>query len=55
MNMLAMTELQKKMAEQLDLEVGIYLDFTNSTHIYEKTYVNVERFVGVAEKRLKRR
>ena len=55
MNMLAMTELQKKMAEQLDLEVGIYLDFTNSAHIYEKTYANVERFVGVAEKRLKRR
>ena len=53
MNMLAMTELQKKIAEQLGLEIGIYLDFSNSAHIYEKSYDDVERFVKVAERRLK--
>jgi len=54
MNMLAMTELQKRIAEQLGLEVGVYLDFSNSAHIYEKTYADVERFVRVVERRLKR-
>ena len=53
MNMIAMTELQKKIAEQLGLEIGIYLDFSNSAHIYEKSYDDVERFVKVAERRLK--
>jgi len=53
MNMLAMTELQKKIAEQLGLEIGIYLDFSNSAHIYEKSYDDVERFVKVAKRRLK--
>ena len=54
MNMLAMTELQRKIAEKLDLEVGVYLDFSNSAHIYEKTYADVERFTKVVERRLKR-
>jgi len=54
MNMLAMTELQKKIAEQLGLEIGVYLDFTNSAHIYEKTYGDVEQFVKVVERRLSR-
>jgi len=54
MNMLAMTELQKKIAEELDLEVGVYLDFTNSAHIYEKTYADVERFLRVIKRRLNR-
>jgi len=54
MNMLAMTELQRKIAEELSLEVGVYLDFSNSAHIYEKTYGDVERFVKVVERRLSR-
>jgi thymidylate synthase len=51
MNMLALTELQKMMASNLDVKAGAYLDFSNSAHIYEKTYKNVERFVNVLRKR----
>jgi len=51
MNILAMTELQKMMAEQLNVPVGPYLDFSNSAHIYEKSYGNVERFISVLKKR----
>ena len=54
MNMLAVTELQKKISEWLGLEVGVYLDFSNSAHIYEKTYADVERFVKIVERRLNR-
>jgi len=54
MNMLAVTELQKKISEWLGLEVGVYLDFSNSAHIYEKTYTDVERFVRIVERRLNR-
>jgi thymidylate synthase len=51
MNMLALTELQKMISEQLNVEVGPYLDFSNSAHIYEKTYGDVERFIRVVERR----
>jgi len=51
MNMLAMTELQKMMAERLNVDVGAYIDFTNSAHIYEKIYGDVERFINVLKKR----
>jgi thymidylate synthase len=51
MNMLALTELQKMVSEQLNVEVGPYLDFSNSAHIYEKTYGDVERFIRVVERR----
>lgn len=51
MNMLAMTELQKRIAEKLGLEVGVYLDFSNSAHIYEKSYRDVERFLETALRR----
>jgi thymidylate synthase len=51
MNMLALTELQRIISERLDVKVGPYLDFTNSAHIYEKTYGDVERFIRVVEKR----
>ena len=53
MNMLALTELQKAMASRLNVEVGEYLDFSNSAHIYEKSYGDVERFITVLEKRSK--
>ncbi|KYH42821.1 MAG: thymidylate synthase [Candidatus Bathyarchaeota archaeon B63] len=55
MNMLAMTELQRRIAEQLGLEVGAYLDFSNSAHIYERSYGDVERFIRVVQRRLSRR
>ncbi|MEM1586296.1 MAG: thymidylate synthase [Candidatus Bathyarchaeia archaeon] len=51
MNMLAMTELQKRIAEKIGVEVGPYIDFTNSAHIYEKTYADVRHFLSVLEKR----
>jgi len=51
MNILALTELQRMIAERLKVKVGSYLDFTNSAHIYEKTYEDVERFKRVVEKR----
>ncbi len=51
MNMLAMTELQRRIADKLGVEVGAYLDFSNSAHIYEKIYGDVERFISVLEKR----
>lgn len=51
MNMLAMTQLQKEMAEKLKVEVGSYVDFTNSAHIYEKSYQDVKRFIEVLKKR----
>ena len=51
MNMLALTELQKMVSGQLNVEVGPYLDFSNSAHIYEKTYGDVERFIRVVERR----
>jgi len=51
MNMLAMTELQKRISEEVGVEVGSYVDFSNSAHIYEKTYWDVERFINVLERR----
>ena len=51
MNILALTELQKMVSEQLNVEVGPYMDFSNSAHIYEKTYGDVERFIRVVERR----
>jgi thymidylate synthase len=51
MNMLAFTELQRMISERLGVKVGPYLDFTNSAHIYQKTYGDVERFIHVVEKR----
>jgi len=49
--MLAMTELQRDIAQRLGIEVGTYLDFSNSAHIYEKSYGDVEKFIEVLEKR----
>jgi len=51
MNMLAMTELQRRISEEVGVEVGPYVDFSNSAHIYEKTYGDVERFINVLERR----
>lgn len=51
MNMLAMTELQKMVADKLGLKVGAYFDFSNSAHIYDKSYEDVERFLRTACRR----
>jgi len=50
-NMLVMTEIQKMVAEDLGLQVGTYIDFSDSAHIYEKNWPDVTRFIQVAEKR----
>jgi thymidylate synthase len=47
MNMLALTKLQKMMAEKINVQVGGYLDYTNSAHIYEKSYNDVIHFKKV--------
>jgi len=55
MNVLAMTELQKIVAQKLNVEMGAYVDFSNSAHIYQKSYGEVERFISVLQKRTDRR
>jgi thymidylate synthase (methanogen type) len=51
MNMLAMTILQKRIAKELHVPVGAYVDFSNSLHIYEKDWETVERFLKTVERR----
>jgi len=57
-NMYALTELQKRIAERLSekagkrFKVGKYVDFTNSFHIYENDFQDVEkRFMKAKEGR----
>ncbi|MEM3692686.1 MAG: thymidylate synthase [Candidatus Bathyarchaeia archaeon] len=50
-NILAMTELQRRFAGELGYRVGSYIDFSNSAHIYEGSYGDVERFIKTLEKR----
>jgi len=50
-NMLALTELQRSLSRELDCGVGSYLDFSNSAHIYERSYSDVERFLATLRKR----
>ncbi len=51
MNMLALTELMKTVALAVGVEPGPYVDFSNSAHIYEKSYSDVKSFLNVCEKR----
>ncbi|MFX0093270.1 MAG: thymidylate synthase [Candidatus Hodarchaeota archaeon] len=51
MNMLAMTMLQKKIAEKIQLQVGRYIDFSDSLHIYKNDWKEVEHFMKVVERR----
>jgi thymidylate synthase len=51
MNMLAMTELQKHVAEKVGLHVGRYVDYSDSLHIYDRDWEMVERFLTVLDKR----
>jgi len=50
-NAYAMTELQVIMAEEIGVEVGQYIDFSNSLHLYEKDYEEIEKFLGTLERR----
>mgnify|MGYP001155469072 CR=1 FL=1 len=50
-NILALTQLQKHVADELGFKVGAYTDFSNSAHIYEKSYAQVERFLATLKKR----
>jgi thymidylate synthase len=52
-NILALTELQRRIAGELGYEVGAYVDFSNSAHIYEGSYEAMERFIKTLEKRRK--
>ena len=46
MNAFALIMLQKRIAEELGVEVGIYVHRANSFHCYEKDYERLEAFVG---------
>ena len=57
-NIFAFTELQKKIAEQLSkkigfkVEPGLYVDFSNSFHIYENDFQDFqERFIKLIKER----
>ena len=62
-NMFALTELQKRIAQQVsetsgeEIELGAYVDFSNSFHIYEHDFEDVERRLHklVNERRLSER
>ncbi|MEM5879594.1 MAG: thymidylate synthase [Candidatus Aenigmatarchaeota archaeon] len=57
MNMYAMTELQKKISEELSEKmgkrvlVGPYLDFSNSYHIYGSYFSDFEKFLNLVRTR----
>lgn len=53
-NMYAMTELQKLIAHELGVKIGTYIDFSNSLHIYEKDFPQVEHFLNVLKRRKNR-
>lgn len=50
-NMLALTELQKRVAQEVGFRVGAYVDFSNSAHVYERSYGDVERFIATLDRR----
>ncbi|MEM1545689.1 MAG: thymidylate synthase [Candidatus Methanomethylicia archaeon] len=44
-NMYAFTELQRRIAEELNIEAGLYVDYSTSYHIYESDFNLVEQFL----------
>lgn len=44
-NMYALTELQRRVAEELNVEVSLYVDYSTSYHIYESDFSLVEQFL----------
>ncbi len=53
MNALAMTELQKRIANEIGSPVGCYVEFNDSVHLYENKWEQVRRFISVVNKRRK--
>jgi thymidylate synthase len=51
MNIWAITRLQKIIADKLNLEVGQYVDTSESFHIYEENFKRVETVVNLASER----
>ncbi len=46
MNIFALTAWQEIFAQRLGVQVGHYLDFTDSFHIYQRDYARAEMLVG---------
>jgi len=51
MNMIALTELQKTIANKLDVEIGEYLHISDSMHIYGKDIKDVEKMLVLINNR----
>jgi len=51
MNMYALTELQKRIANELNVEIGKYVDISNSYHIYERDYETMKKIIKTFYKR----
>lgn len=51
MNMVALTELQKMVADAINVKVGEYVHLSDSMHIYGKDFADVERLLNLCSKR----
>jgi len=49
MNMYAMTLLQKMVADKIGVKVGRYVDDSDSYHVYDRNFKNLERFASAVE------
>jgi len=49
MNMYAMIQLQKMMADSLGVKVGRYVDDSDSYHVYDRNFKNLEHFISATE------
>ena len=51
MNMWALTNLQKIIADKVGVEVGQYVDTSESFHVYEENFQRVQSVVNLAKTR----
>lgn len=49
MNMYAMTLLQKKIAEEIGVKVGRYVDDSDSYHVYDRNFKGLEQFASAVD------
>jgi len=49
MNMYAMIQLQKMIADKLGVRVGRYVDDSDSYHVYDRNFKNLEQFISAVE------
>jgi len=49
MNMYAMTMLQKMIADKIGVKVGRYVDDSDSYHVYDRNFKNLEQFSSAVE------